>query len=529
MTEILWNVDSWDWGDPIPSSIAERVVDRLEASKKGILLFHDIHKQTVAALPFIMEELSRRGYRWSDLQGAAAEVPVAAPDLEVERTDEADPVEATVEPDARHYRDSWAVVIGINDYRHWPRLAYAVADADAISKLLTERFGFKPSNVFTLLDQEATRDNIVSALGGTLADPKRVDREDRVLVFFAGHGATQQLASGGNLGYLIPVDAELETYQIKGISMSRLRDFSELIPAKHIYYIMDSCYSGIALTRGAGADGRSQSYVQEITRRSARQILTAGGADQTVADSGPGGHSVFTWTLLQGLQGMADMDGNGLVTASELGAFTAPIVSQFSKQTPAFGNLVGSEGGEFIFEMSYESLYEASRELDEEAARLSDELENVRREAREKLARNLALSRRLEEEVGSSLSTEEAKVAQANRHHALGLQYVREKRYGEALGELEEALALNPNNPTIVNNYGFVLYKMGRYRESITWFEKTVSLDENRSVVYVNLGDAYMNLEEEEKAVSCYRKYLALWPSSPRSEELRKLLKSLEK
>jgi tetratricopeptide (TPR) repeat protein len=226
---------------------------------------------------------------------------------------------------------------------------------------------------------------------------------------------------------------------------------------------------------------------------------------------------------------MADMDGNGLVTASELGAFTAPIVSQFSKQTPAFGNLVGSEGGEFLFEMSYESLYEANRELDEEAARLSDELENVRREAREKLARNLALSRRLEEEAGSSLSTEEAKIAQANRHHALGIQYVREKRYEEALVELEQALGLNPGNPTIVNNYGFVLYKMGRYKESITWFEKTVSLDEDRSVVYVNLGDAYMNLGEDEKAASCYRKYLTLWPTSPRSKEIRKLLEDLEK
>jgi tetratricopeptide (TPR) repeat protein len=170
-----------------------------------------------------------------------------------------------------------------------------------------------------------------------------------------------------------------------------------------------------------------------------------------------------------------------------------------------------------------------SRELDDEAARLTSELENVRREAREKLARNLALSRKLEEESGSSLPTEEAKIAQANRYHALGLQYVREKRYEEALSELEQALALNPDNPTIVNNYGFVLYKMGLYRESVTWFEKTVSLDENRPVVYVNLGDAYMNLGEEENAASCYQKYLELWPTSPRAEEIQKLLEGLEK
>jgi uncharacterized caspase-like protein len=49
-------------------------------------------------------------------------------------------------------------------------------------------------------------------------------------------------------------------------------------------------------------------------------MLTAGGADQQVADNGPNGHSVFTWTLLQGLEGRADLNGDGYITASELGA-----------------------------------------------------------------------------------------------------------------------------------------------------------------------------------------------------------------
>src|SRR6266542_6267507 len=39
---------------------------------------------------------------------------------------------------------------------------------------------------------------------------------------------------------------------------------------------MNSCYSGLALTRGAGAFARDRTYLEEITRRTARQILTAG-------------------------------------------------------------------------------------------------------------------------------------------------------------------------------------------------------------------------------------------------------------
>jgi uncharacterized caspase-like protein len=84
-------------------------------------------------------------------------------------------------------------------------------------------------------------------------------------------------------------------------------------------------------------------------------MLTAGGADQLVSDGGPNGHSVFTWTLLQGLGGKADLNGDGLITATELAAYVAPAVASVSQQTPAFGSLPGSEGGDFVFELPEES------------------------------------------------------------------------------------------------------------------------------------------------------------------------------
>ena len=75
----------------------------------------------------------------------------------------------------------------------------------------------------------------------------------------------------------------------------------------------------LALTRGGGL-AMSQNYLTEISRREARQMFTAGGADQQVADNGPNGHSVFTWTLLEGLDGRADLNGDGVITATELAA-----------------------------------------------------------------------------------------------------------------------------------------------------------------------------------------------------------------
>ena len=51
------------------------------------------------------------------------------------------------------------------------------------------------------------------------------------------------------LGFIVPVDADASNYYSTAISMTSLREAADLIPAKHIYFVMDSCYSGLALTR----------------------------------------------------------------------------------------------------------------------------------------------------------------------------------------------------------------------------------------------------------------------------------------
>jgi tetratricopeptide (TPR) repeat protein len=267
----------------------------------------------------------------------------------------------------------------------------------------------------------------------------------------------------------------------------------------------------------------------------ARQILTAGGADQEVAGNGPGGHSIFTWTLLQGLQGLADTDGDGAITASELGAYVSPIVSSVSHQTPAFGNLAGSEGGEFVFELQQESLTATSKQLDNEAVRLNDELERIQKEIAAKQDRNAKLRGRVEEEraklnkISQPLSNQpKSKTAQAQEHHNLGLKYYRERKYGEAIRELEEAVNLDPRNATIVNNLGFTLFKSGKYEESIGWLQKAIDIDPQRAVAYVNLADAYLKLSKIAEARQYYEKYAAIAPNSPNIEYVRKKLEELK-
>lgn len=245
------------------------------------------------------------------------------------------------------YRKSWAVIIGIDKYKTWPRLEFAVHDAKGIKETL-KKFGF--NNFLELYNEEATKENILRVLGDEMGDPDKVEENDRVIVFFAGHGQTRALPQGRSLGYIIPIEANIENYHSTAISMTNLRDFCELIPAKHLLFVMDSCYSGLALATRGGTDPTMRNYIAEITRRRARQIITAGGADEEVADGGPNNHSVFTGFLIRGLEErLADMDGNGIITATELSAYLTPQVKSYSNQTPAFGSLLGNEGGDFLF------------------------------------------------------------------------------------------------------------------------------------------------------------------------------------
>jgi uncharacterized protein YgiM (DUF1202 family) len=88
------------------------------------------------------------------------------------------------------YSTSWAVVVGINDYRTWPPLNYAVNDARSVQAKLLD-LGFESGKIFELYNREATKENILRIVADEL--PRKTGPNDRVLFFFAGHGQTEEL------------------------------------------------------------------------------------------------------------------------------------------------------------------------------------------------------------------------------------------------------------------------------------------------------------------------------------------------
>lgn len=513
LKSIMWNIDSLDWADPVPESIVQRVLDQVHAQQRGIVLFHDIHERTVKALPQILDRLTAEGYQFAGWNGREFSVARSRPSNR-------EPVAVTT-----GYERSWAIVIGIDDYAHWPRLHYAANDAQAIADTLTRQFAFPSSQVIVLKNQDATRGNILAAFHDRLGHGE-LGTNDRVFVFFAGHGATRRLASGRDLGYIIPVDSDPARFASDGIAMTDIQNIAESLPAKHVMFVMDACYSGLGLTRGGG----TAAYLRENARRVGRQMLTAGGADQEVADSGPNGHSVFTWVLLQALSGKGDLNGDGLITGTELAAYVAPAVSGISPQTPAFGSLPGSQGGEFVFQVpdAEEFLNAGSEQLSADAIALNGKVDAAASAQDGSPVTVMDLQGAQRQLVLPAASGQVSDRQLAQRANDRGLQLYREKRYAEAEAQFTEALKLRPDFALAANNLGFVYYRQARYAQAAVWMENALKIDPSRAVAYLNLGDAYRQLGDPVRAAKAYRTYLELQPGGAQAASVRARLETLQ-
>jgi hypothetical protein len=244
------------------------------------------------------------------------------------------------------YASSWALVIGINDYQITSPLGYARQDAEAFAEVLTTNHGFLRENVTTLLDQDATKDRILSEFHRF--GKEDISPNDRIAVFFAGHGLTRT-GNRGEVGFLLPVDGDPDDLGTL-IRWDDLTRNADLITAKHMLFVMDACYGGLAVHRSIPAG--SSRFLKNMLQRYSRQVLTAGKADETVADSGGPrpDHSIFTGHLLDALEGKA-ADPQGILSANAVMAYVYERVSKdpHSRQSPHYGFFDGD--GDFIFSM----------------------------------------------------------------------------------------------------------------------------------------------------------------------------------
>ena len=254
------------------------------------------------------------------------------------------------QPENDFYSKSWALLIGINKYHNETPLNYAVADAERMHRLLTEKLDFPADNVFMLLDEEASLINIRKEMKKLY---EIANDSDRVLIYFAGHGDTETLPKGGEEGYLIPIEGDKDDLYTTALPMSEMKRISKRVSAKDMLFLMDACYSGLmgVGNRGLSLDESADISLRKIAAGGSRTVITAGRKGEIAQESAEWGHSPFVKNLVSGLEkGMADFNDDNYITARELGMYLTNQVTADTdnKQTPDVSYFT-TDRGEFVF------------------------------------------------------------------------------------------------------------------------------------------------------------------------------------
>jgi hypothetical protein len=232
----------------------------------------------------------------------------------------------------------YALVVGVSRYKFHEGglndLEYADADSQSIATFLKTRAGFKDSDISYLENENATVENVRAAVDLFL---DRARENDLVFLFIASHG-TQDPFDPKNL-YLVLHDSKVTNMSRTALNMSELQTlFSTRLRAKRMVILIDACHSGgvdSAPVSGARQLERNENntfnvYAEKLFSGEGRALLTSSDVNE-ISQEGKkwgGGHGVFTWAILEGLNGVADVNRDKVVTTGELFDFVSQKVRE---------------------------------------------------------------------------------------------------------------------------------------------------------------------------------------------------------
>jgi uncharacterized caspase-like protein len=283
------------------------------------------------------------------VMSAAAIMPLSAQDQ-----DKGFVVKGLAQPIASAQGTRWALLVGIAKYPsvegfEIQQLKAPVKDVNALAAFLKdpEKGGFDADHVFTLTDEEATRRKILI----TFNDIKqRAAPEDMVLFYFSGHGAPP---GEDGTTYLIPYDHDLRDVQTTCINFTDLAEKIRRMEASKVVVILDACHSGGVKPENAKSTpdkGISDAFLKAFQESEGRALLLSSDESEVSWEDEESG--IFTRFLLEGLNGKADADDDGIVSFTETALYVENTVREYTRenfprvQRPTRRHLGDKERGE---------------------------------------------------------------------------------------------------------------------------------------------------------------------------------------
>lgn len=406
---------------------------------------------------------------------------------------------------------SYALIVGIGKYQHLSAeeaLQFSERDAESMYSILISPEGgnFRAENVHRLIGERATLANLKRELEEWL--PSVTKEGDRVLVYFAGHGFVVD-----GRAYLAPYDIRKDNIAGTAYPMQTLGSvIGGKVQGKWKVLITDACHSGAIGAESAAALNRG---IMDVNK-SIFVLSASRDREQSFesADWG-GGHGIFTYYVERGLGGAADENGDGIVTADELGEYVRTNVRRDSEGRQNPTSEAGSydpkmqlayvpshikpdappapKFGELVFETNMDGVEVF---LDGKSVGVVNKGKPLRMQGLVPGAHSVQGVKMGYEPDGPR---EETVYPGEERTVSLKIQFQR-RRPKAAVDQLEKGLEFY--------NKGF----KDNYAKAAEHFEKALAEDPTYSQAALYLGRTYNALFEQEKAERYFRKALEIDP-----------------
>lgn len=226
-------------------------------------------------------------------------------------------VEQAPKPSASFKQPKAVVIaIGVGSFRDAQESPekFAARDAEAMASYLQTIAGLSADRVRLLVNGHALKQDLVETFEEWL--PRRVDPATVVYVYFSGRALVDGVSGGVSL---VPYDGSTASVS-RVYSLRRLQESLARLPIQRAILMVDA-----SLEPAPGADpaaGAAPFWEISATASDSKIMGMIGNSGLQEAHAYERGrHGLFTYQLLRGLQGPADLDRDGTVTAGELCAF----------------------------------------------------------------------------------------------------------------------------------------------------------------------------------------------------------------
>jgi hypothetical protein len=224
------------------------------------------------------------------------------------------------------FRDAVAIIIGIEKYKRVAKADFATADAQDFYDYASRALGIKQENIKLLVDDGADDVEILGAFKNWLPLKVKKQKTD-VYVFYSGHGLP---SDDGKSLYLMPFTVDKNFIERTAINQQEIIAALQAAQPNSVTMFIDSCYSGqtrsgetlLASARPIALKVSESAYPANFT------VISASAPDQLSSSSPDLKHGIFSYYLMKGMEGDADLNKDGKITVAEMQDYLTDAVGR---------------------------------------------------------------------------------------------------------------------------------------------------------------------------------------------------------